>query len=82
MSQDKRKGLTPAQREAMRRRGQQLKTAASLFGSFFFGTAKEQREALEPIAEELDGRLRDRRRAGDEDAIVVRGELVEGDDEP
>jgi hypothetical protein len=83
MSNGKQKGLIPAQREALRRRGQQLKTAASLFGAFFFGTDSEQKEALEPIAEELDERLRgraERRRVADEHAIVVHGELVEDDE--
>jgi hypothetical protein len=80
MNNDKRRaGLTEAQREAMRRRGEQLKTAGSLLGALFFGTSKEQREALDTIAEDVDEQVQ-RRRPGDDDAIVVHGEPFE--DEP
>ena len=80
MSNEKRRGgLTDAQREAMRRRGEQLKTAGSLLGALFFGTSKEQRTALDTIAEDVDDQVH-RRRSGDDEAIVVHGEPVE--DEP
>ena len=78
-NQKRRGGLTEAQREAMRRRGEQLKTAGSLLGALFFGTSKEQRTALDTIAEDVDDQVRGRK-AGDEDAIVVHGEAA--DDEP
>jgi hypothetical protein len=77
MNNDKRRSrLTDAQRQAMRRRGEQLKTAGSLLGALFFGTSKEQREALDTIAEDVDDQVQ-RRRRGDDDAIVVHGEPVE-----
>jgi hypothetical protein len=79
MNRDKRRGgLTQAQRAAMRRRGEQLKTAGSLLGALFFGTSKEQKEALNTIAEDVDDQVH-RRQPGDEDAIVVDGELVDED---
>jgi hypothetical protein len=83
MNNDKpRSGLTDAQRHAMRRRGEQLKTAGSLLGALFFGTSREQREALNTIAEDVDDQVHSRRR-GDDDAIVVHGEPAsdEPDDE-
>jgi hypothetical protein len=80
MSHEKRRGgLSDAQREAMRRRGEQLKTAGSLLGALFFGTSKEQRTALDTIAGDLDDQIHGRK-PGDEDAIVVHGEAV--GDEP
>lgn len=78
-NQKRRGGLTDAQREAMHRRGEQLKTAGSLLGALFFGTSKEQRAALDTIAEDVDDQVRGRK-PGDDDAIVVHGEAV--DDEP
>jgi hypothetical protein len=77
VSNEKRRGgLTDAQREAMRRRGEQLKTAGSLLGALFFGTSKEQRAALDTIADDLDDQVH-ARKPGDENAIVVHGESVE-----
>jgi hypothetical protein len=75
----RRGGLSDAQRLAMRRRGEQLKTAGSLLGALFFGTAKEQKEALDAIAEDVDDQVQGRRE-GDDDAIVVHGEPAQDED--
>jgi hypothetical protein len=81
MNNDKRRGgLTDAQRMAMRSRGKQLKTAGSLLGALFFGTSREQKQALDTIAEDVDDQVQ-RRRRGDDDAIVVHGESSEDEDQ-
>jgi hypothetical protein len=80
MNQQRRRGrLSDAQRLAMRRRGEQLKTAGSLLGALFFGTTKEQKEALDAIAEDVDDQVQ-RRREGDDGAIVVHGEPAQGEE--
>jgi hypothetical protein len=73
--------LTDAQRQALDRRGAQLKTAGSLLGALFLGTKREQRHALDTIADDMSDRLDDRARDGDANAIVVDAELVDEEDE-
>jgi hypothetical protein len=78
----RRPALTEAQRQALDRRGAQLKTAGTLLGALFLGTKREQRQALDTIADDVSDRFSDRTRADDADTIVVDAELVEEEDEP
>jgi len=80
MNEERNRRLTNAQRDALRRRGEQIKTAGSLLGRIFLGSSKEQREALDTIAEGVDAETQGPGPRDDE-AIVVHAELVEEEDE-
>ena len=79
MNGEKGRRLTNAQRDALRRRGEQIKTAGSLLGRIFLGSSKEQREALDTIAEGVDAEAQGREPR--DDAIVVDAEFVEEDED-
>jgi hypothetical protein len=64
----------------MNRRTEQLKNAGSLLGALFLGTSKQQRRAIDTIAQDVESQLQDTR-AVDDEAIVVEGELVEDEEE-